>query len=90
MMIDSKANINSRVAGYLLSFLIPLLIVMLTIKIKAELRLLKFGSGMIIYCLLAIIILGLPISFVSGLIPCAIIFITVLYYGDYLLSTMRT
>lgn len=85
MTLDSEANLNSRFAGLLLSFLIPICIVFFTLKISRTQRLLKFGSGFLVYIILAIITVGFPTAFGSGLLPCLSIGLITLFYGDSLI-----
>lgn len=82
MTLDSEANINSRIAGFLLSFFIPISIVYLTPKMSKFERILKFGSGFFIYSLSSIIIVGLPTAFVTALLPCLSVSLITLFYGD--------
>lgn len=82
MTLDSEANLNSRFAGILLSFLIPMCIVFFTLKMSRTQRLLKFGSGFFVYLILALITAGFPTAFVSGLLPCLSICLLTLFYGD--------
>jgi len=86
MTLDSEANINSRIGGILLSFLIPISIVYQTKHMTGIERMLKFGFGMIAYIIVAIVIVGFPHSFVTGLIPCLIIPLGVLFYGEKLIK----
>ncbi|MEZ4906889.1 MAG: helix-turn-helix transcriptional regulator [Saprospiraceae bacterium] len=85
MTIDSEANLNSRFAGFLLSFFIPFFIVFFTQNMDSTVRLFKFGIGCLLYVITTIIIVGFPYAFVSGLIPCLTICIFTLYYGEKLL-----
>ena len=84
MTLDSEANLNSRFAGLLLSFFIPIFIVFKIPKMSRIERLLKFGSGFFIDILISIIILGFPKAFVTGLLVCLAISLLTLYYGDLL------
>lgn len=85
MTLDSWATINSRVAGFLLSFFIPIFIVFKTEKMHRTERLLKFGSGFLFYIISAIIAVGFPKAFVTGLVPCLVISLLTLYYGSLLM-----
>lgn len=85
MTLDSEANLNSRFAGLLLSFLLPISIVFFTLKTSRTQRLLKFGSGFLVYIVLAIVTVGFPTAFVTGLLPCLSICLLTLFYGDSLL-----
>ena len=82
MTLDSEASLNSRFAGVLLSFFIPAFIVFKTKKMSKVERLLKFGSGFLVYIAMSIIAVGFPTAFVSGLLVCLAICLLTLYYGD--------
>ena len=84
--LASDANINSNFAGFLLSFFIPIFIVFLTKNMSKTERLLKFGSGFLLYIILSIIIVGFPGAFISGLLPCLSICLLTLFYGDKILN----
>lgn len=86
MTLDSEANFNSRMGGFLLSFFIPFFIVYHTKKMRGIERMLKFGFGIIAYFIASIIIVGIPVSFVTGLLPCLVIALGVLFYGGLLVS----
>lgn len=85
--IDSEANLNSRIAAIGISFLLPFFIVSLSKEMKGLERLLKLGTGLILYVPLGIIYLGFPYAFISGLVPCLFIATAVLYYGDTLIKS---
>lgn len=80
--LDVNANTNSRTAAYLLSVLIPFFIVLKTGQMKPTERLLKFGFGYIFYIISSIIMVGIPTSFVTGLLPNLLISLGVLFYGN--------
>jgi len=82
LTLDSNANINSLFGAVLLSILIPLFIVQFTSKISNIQRMLKFGTGYFLYIILIIGLHGLPIGFTTGLIPCALISLFFLYFGN--------
>ena len=82
--LDSEANLNSRFAGFLLSFFIPIFIVFKTGKMSRNERVLKFGSGFLFYIITSIIFVGFPKAFVTGLMVCLAISLLTLYYGDLL------
>lgn len=87
--LDSHATENSRIAGFLVSFLIPIFIVIKTPKIDGAMRTLKFGFGYLYYAISSIFIIGLPKSFVSCLLPCLVISLAVLYFGNEILKAIR-
>ncbi len=82
LTLDSNANLNSRLGAFLLSFFIPFFIVILTKNMQGYERMLKFGFWMIIYIIAAMILVGIPESFSTGLLPCLIISLGVLFYGN--------
>lgn len=82
LTIDVDANMNSRIACALLSFFIPFFLVIVSPKMSRLERFLKFGTGYITYMIIAVIIIGLPHSFASGLIPFSIFSCLFLYYGN--------
>lgn len=89
LTFDSEANLNSRFGAFLLSFFIPIFITFLTPQMNKLSRLLKFGSGFFIYIILVLSKHGFPIGFVTGLIPCLLIALSVLYFGRELLSLSK-
>ena len=84
--LASEAKINSKFAGFLLSFFIPIFIVFMTKNMSKTERLLKFGSGFLLYIILSLIIVGFPGAFISGLLPCLSICLLTLFYGDKILN----
>ena len=86
MTLDSEANLNSRFAGFLLSFFIPVFIVFLTPNMKKTERLLKFGTGFLIYIISSIIIVGFSTAFVTALLPCLSICLLTLFYGEIIFN----
>lgn len=93
LTLDSNANINSRIGALLLSFFIPLFIVFLTQRMNPLERMLKFGTGFLIYIGLLIIVQGfkegLGIGIRTGLYLCLILSVGVLYYGKTLLRLKK-
>lgn len=86
LTLDSFANNNSRVGAYLLSFFIPFFIVFMTPKMDGIKRMLKFGIGYIAYIILSLIAVKLPTIILTGLGPCLILSLAVLFYGEILLK----
>lgn len=84
LTIDSNANLNSILAGFLLSVFLPFFIIVWTDKMNGIERLLKFGLGYIIYFFLVMIIHGFQIGFKTGLFPCLLISLSILYFGNEL------
>ena len=86
MTLDSEANLNTRFAGFLLSFFIPIFIVFMTKNMNRIERLIKFGSGFFIYIISSIILVGFPTAFVTGLLVCLSISLLTLFYGENLIN----
>lgn len=90
LTIAAGANFNSRIAAILLSFLIPYFIVTKTYYMNGIERMLKFGFGFLVYFVLAVVrsfaVGNLLSFFIEGLIPCVLISLAVLYYGDSIIS----
>jgi hypothetical protein len=86
LTLDSNANNNSRVGACLLSFYIPFFIVFNTSKMDGIERMLKFGIGYIAYIILSIITIKVPTLILTGLGPCLIISLAVLFYGKTFLK----
>ena len=81
LTLDSEANINSRIGAFLLSFFIPIFIVLKTKNMGGLERMLKFGFGFIFYIIMALIMVHFPDTLLTGLIPCLVISLATLYYG---------
>ncbi|MBU2997820.1 helix-turn-helix domain-containing protein [Cellulophaga baltica] len=84
LTLDSNANMNSVFGGYLLSIFLPFFIVVMTKKMSRMERILKFGFGYIAYFILILVKYGFPTGFVTGLFPCLLISLSVLYFGNEL------
>lgn len=93
LTLDSNANINSRIGALLLSFLIPFFIVLLTKKMNSLERMLKFGTGLIVYIILLLSTQGVFEGFIvglqTGLFICLLISIGILHYGKSLLRFLN-
>ena len=93
LTLDSNANLNSQTGAFLLSFFIPFFIVLLTQKMNAFERLLKFGTGYLAYIILLLIIQGFRegfgTGFETGFFLCNIVSMGVLYYGTVILKLIR-
>ena len=86
LTLDSNANMNSVFGGYLLSIFLPFFIVTLTKKMNGMERMLKFGFGYIAYFVLVMTKHGFPTGFVTGLFPCLLISLSVLYFGNEIIK----
>ena len=89
LTLDSNANWNSRSGAILLSFLIPFFITYHTRKMNGIERMLKFGFGFIFYITIVLIKIGFPKGIVTGLIPCLILALGMLYFGEYMFKKMN-
>ena len=87
LTLDSAANVNSRIGAYLLSFFLPFFIVFITPKMDGMERMLKFGTGYIFYIVLALIMVKFGAVMRSGLLPCLLVSLAVLFYGEALLKS---
>ncbi len=86
LTLDSNANTNTVFGGYLISIFLPFFIVVMSKKMNGMERMLKFGFGYIIYFLLVMVIHGFPTGFVTGLFPCLLISLAILYFGNELIK----
>ena len=86
LTLDSSANFNSKFGGLLISIFLPFFIVTLTPKMRGLERMLKFGFGYIAYFILVMIMHGFPLGFGTGLFPCLLISLSVLYFGSGLIK----
>jgi transcriptional regulator with XRE-family HTH domain len=86
LTLDSEANLNSRIGAFLLSFFIPFFIVIKTKKMSGIERMFKFGTGFIAYIIIALFSIRFQATILTGLIPCLIIALGVLYYGKELIK----
>ena len=89
LTLASGASINSRLGAYLLSFFIPIFIVWKTPKMTGIERMLKFGTGLIIYILVVLVNVGFPTGFVTGLLGCLVIALGVLFYGNAIIKLIE-
>ncbi|SDY05540.1 Helix-turn-helix [Lutibacter oricola] len=85
LLLDSNANWNSRLGGFLLSFFIPMTIVYFTRKMSGFERMFKFGFGFMIYIILSIFMIGIQNAIIL-LIPFLLIALAILYYGNRILN----
>lgn len=93
LTLDSNANLNSRIGAFLLSFFIPFFIVLFTQKINGLERMLKFGTGFLVYIVMLMLIQGFRngfrLGFGTGLFFCLIISVGVLYYGRVIVKFLK-
>ena len=81
LTLDSNANWNSRLGAALLSIFIPCFITSKTKEMTGIERMLKFGHGFILYIGLALLIVGPKLAIITGLIPCLLVAVGLLYSG---------
>jgi len=81
LTLDINANKNSFFGGLLLSLFLNYFIVTLTKKMSGIERMLKYGIGYIVYFIAVMIMHGFVLGIITGLFPCLLISITVLYFG---------
>ncbi len=84
LTLDSEANRNSQFGAMFIGFFMPMFIVFMTPQTKPLERLMKFGTGFILYMISGWIIAGFPTCFVNLLIPSQVVAIATLYYGHHL------
>src|SRR5690606_11276733 len=73
--LDSNANFNSRITALFLSIILGLFINQNTHDEKPDLRLLKYGTGMILYAVSFILLHSFVRGWVLFLIPSTILYI---------------
>ena len=84
LTLDSAANLNSRIGAAMLSFFIPYFIVAKTKEISGLERMLKYGAGFIFYIIGSWIMVGFPVAFSVWLLPCLVVALATLSYGEKL------
>lgn len=82
LTLDIDANLNSKFGGLLISVFLPFAIVTWTKRMSGMERMFKFGSGYILYFILILVVHGFPTGFGTGLFPCLLISLTVLFFGN--------
>jgi len=90
LTIDSNANSNSLAGAFFLSFFIPFFITYYTRKMTGIERMIKFGTGFTIYIVLMFFKFGIQGIVKGGLVPCLIIALGVLYFGEYFMKRNQT
>lgn len=86
LTLQSDANINSIFGGFLISIFLPFFIVFFTKNMSSIERMLKFGFGYIAFFFLVLLTRGFITGFESGLFPCLLISLSVLYFGYALIK----
>jgi len=86
LTLDINANLNSRFGAILISLFLPGLIVFFTPNLTALERLIKYGSGFVLYFILVMTMHNFALGFTTALFPCLLLAVAVLYYGEGMLS----
>ena len=86
LTLDSEANANSKLGALFLAVLIPLFIVEKTRQMQPLVRLIKFGSGLLIYLILVTCKHKFLPELLTGFYPSLLLALSVLFYGGNLLS----
>ena len=84
LTLDTNANLNSLVGGFLLSIFLPFFIVVFTKKMTGLERSFKFGFGYMAGFILIIVNQGFRTGFKTGIFYCFLASLTVLYFGNEL------
>jgi len=86
LTLGSEGSLSSKFGGVLLSIFLPFFIVCLTKTMSGIERMIKFGSGFVIYIILVFYKPGFSIGFISGLFICLPIALGILFYGNKILN----
>ncbi len=86
LTLDSSANTNSRLGAGLIAILLPLVLIALSPTLQARQRVVYFGSGLVVYIILALFKIGFVATFTSSLLPVCCLMLVVLYYGHVILA----
>jgi len=86
LTMDSSANFNSKIGAVFLGFFISYFIVSKTPEITGTERIVRYGIGLFAYFLLATFRHHFPASLLLGLYPSIAIYLSVLFYGKYLIA----
>lgn len=84
LTLDSYANLNSRTGALLLSYFLPFFIVYQTRMMSGLERMLRFGTGLIVYILLSVMSINIMKLLATGFLPSTLITLSVLYFGHHL------
>lgn len=87
LTLDVSATFNSNFGAVLLGFFIAYFIVTKTPKLTGALRLLKYGTGLMAYLIVATSTHYFPPDLLLGFYPSIAIFLSVLFYGKYLIAS---
>ena len=87
LTLEVDANFNSKFGAVLLGFFISYFIVTKTSDLSGAMRLFKYGTGLVAYIILASVKHHFPPHLLLGFYPSIAIFLSVLFYGKYLISS---
>ncbi|WP_224482901.1 hypothetical protein [Robertkochia aurantiaca] len=85
LTLDANANLNSRAGAFLLAYLVPFFISSMFREMNRTERVLKFGTGLIICSLVLIFTTGIMTMISTTFLPCVLLVLLLLFYGDLLL-----
>ena len=86
LTLDSNATLNSKVAAVLLGFLLPYFIISKTLQLSGAQRLVKYGSGLLLYLILVAVKVRFPPALLLGFYPSILIALCLLYYGNSIMG----
>ena len=90
LTIDSNTSTNSRVGAMGLGFLLAHFINSVTPKMTNIERLVKFGTGVMIYIIIIWKSWGFPFMFVRMLTPSILVYLCMLFYGNEIMALLKT
>jgi len=88
-LVPMNGTLMSRIQFVGNALFIPFFLSILTPKMSGLERMLKFGFGYILYFILTMILHGFPVGFSTGLFPCLLISVVVLYFGTELINLRK-
>ena len=81
LTIEVFANANSRIGALALSIVLPLLVIAKTPSFSRLERLTKFGSGLILYAIIGIVVQDVQVLFSTMFLPAIFLTTGLLYFG---------
>ncbi|WP_349530293.1 helix-turn-helix transcriptional regulator [Reichenbachiella sp. MALMAid0571] len=84
LTISDIANLYSRIGAFFLSVFLPYFIVSITRNSSPLIRLIKFGTGFIIFIIIAFFQMEISKAIFMGAVPIPLIGLSILFYGDFL------
>ena len=80
--LSAFANLNSQIGGYIVATLVAYIVVTKTKDLDRNVRLLRFGTGLIFYFALILFTIGFIEGIKIGILPCIGVFLLLTYFGD--------